>query len=57
MEVTSRVASCLFCKNLAKGWKCEAFPEGIPDDILSGENDHTKPLPNQTNNTVFEPID
>ena len=33
---------------------CRAFPNGIPDEILSGETDHTKPLPNQKNNIVFE---
>ena len=23
---------------------CEAFPNGIPDDIAYGDNDHTKPV-------------
>ena len=23
---------------------CEAFPEGIPDEIAYGDNDHTKPF-------------
>lgn len=24
---------------------CDAFPAGIPDEIWSGEDDHTKPFP------------
>lgn len=34
---------------------CEAFPEGIPYEILL-MNKHSKPLPNQKNNLVFEAI-
>lgn len=47
---------CLFCKNYIKGWKCKAFAE-IPIEILRGENDHTKILPNQGNDIVYEPKD
>jgi len=46
---------CTFCKNLdvnqnrdrdlKKGPVCRAFPNGIPDDIWLGKNDHTKPYP------------
>ena len=40
--------ACQRCKRFipAKGnWHCEAFPQGIPEAILSGANDHTKPFP------------
>ncbi len=36
---------------------CKAFPEGIPDEILEAENKHLKPLPDQGNKVVFEPIE
>ena len=36
-------------------FSCDAF-DNIPKVILSGDNMHTKPLPGQGNNIVFEPI-
>lgn len=44
---------CNTCKNHINGLKCKAFDE-IPDSILFGDNDHSKPLKNQGNNFVFE---
>jgi hypothetical protein len=37
----------MFCKNLILngGKKCKAFPDGIPEDILTGVLDHTKEYP------------
>lgn len=47
---------CFKCKHFNKfGLGCKAFPEGIPDEIISGENEHKEPLPEQKNNIVFEP--
>jgi hypothetical protein len=34
---------------------CKAFPEGIPQKILSGEIIHKSPLPNQKNDIVLAP--
>jgi len=33
---------------------CEAFPEGISDEIAYGENKHLKPLKDQKNEIVYE---
>jgi hypothetical protein len=33
---------------------CDAFPDGIPDEIAYGRNKHLKPLKNQKNNIVYE---
>jgi hypothetical protein len=46
---------CNYCKNHIKGLKCKAF-DVIPKEILFMYNNHTKPLPEQTNEIVFEPI-
>ena len=49
---------CFNCKHLnVFGLGCKAFPDGIPDEITSGENKHSKPLPEQENDLVFEPIE
>lgn len=47
---------CNNCKwNYGDG-TCRAFPQGIPDSILTGENDHKEPFLDQRNNIVFENI-
>lgn len=52
MEITL----CNICKNYLGDLTCQAFPNGIPNEILQGENNHSSPLPNQNNDIVFEPI-
>jgi hypothetical protein len=47
---------CFGCKHLIKYPKCKAFKK-IPQSIRDGDNDHSKPLKNQGNETVFESID
>jgi hypothetical protein len=49
---------CFKCKH----WRqfsggCDAFGDDIPSEITSGKNEHSKPLPNQDNEIVFEPIE
>lgn len=47
---------CTRCKHfrLEPGLPCDAFPDGIPDDILVGGFDHTQPYPGD-NGIMFEP--
>ena len=49
---------CLNCKHLFlnKKRKCKAFPDGIPQSILEGKNNHTEPLSEQNNKIVFEEV-
>ena len=46
---------CLQCKHYynINAFTCRAFLD-IPDEILSGKNDHSKPLSNQDNSIIFE---
>ena len=49
---------CFKCKH----WRsiiggCDAFGDDIPSEITSGENKHSKPLPEQEHDLVFEPIE
>ena len=53
--------TCLECKHRLirkrgdKSLKCEAFKDGIPFGILTGEHDHTKPFDGD-NGIKYEPI-
>ena len=44
---------CNKCKNKLDGIRCFAF-NTIPDIILTGKNNHSIPLPEQTNDVIFE---
>ena len=50
------LASCVSCRHKYLGiGACRAFPDGIPDEILGGVNDHRDPYPDD-NGIQFEPI-
>lgn len=49
---------CINCKfKYAGDSTCKAFPDGIPERILFGDNQHTKPLPEQSNSITYAPIE
>ncbi len=34
---------CIICCHYTHALTCDAYPEGIPDEIISGQIDHKKP--------------
>jgi hypothetical protein len=36
---------------------CPAFPDGLPESIVLGENRHTEILPGQANDFVYSPVE
>lgn len=56
---------CLECKHFyfdnGEINACDAFPDGIPEDIILGEFDHSNPYPDadnpQDNGIRFEPVE
>lgn len=40
-----RLGQCFYCKHKRPAGKCDAFPEGIPREILFNRVDHRKPYP------------
>ncbi len=47
-------AHCNYCERFRAGGKCEAFPEGISEPILSGQVPHDRPYPGD-HGIEFEP--
>lgn len=53
----AKTIQCRDCRHRnQEKYNCDAFPNGIPHDILQGEFDHTKRHPDQDNDILFEPI-
>jgi hypothetical protein len=54
---------CLSCRHYLEVDKrtrrprCLAFLDGIPDEIIDGKNDHSKPLEDQENDLVYAEIE
>ncbi len=47
------IVLCNYCKFYMGNLTCLAFPNGIPEDILLGENNHSKPIAGQVGDYVF----
>jgi hypothetical protein len=48
---------CMACKHNTFDGGCAAFPDQIPFYFASGQGHHTKRMPDQDNDIVFEWID
>lgn len=48
------VSQCVRCRHFRPDGLCEAFPEGVPDEILANEHDHRQPYDGD-NGVQFEP--
>ena len=59
MEVKDYFATksqCKKCDNYILNFTCLAFTEKIPQEVFINKIIHNKPLKNQDNDIVFEPI-
>lgn len=56
--ITALCPNCvwLFVGNVGKP-ACTAYPDGIPERILTGAADHATVQDDQTGEWVFEPVD
>lgn len=45
---------CVACRHYQGALVCEAFPDRIPEEILSGDHDHAEPYPGD-NGIRFSP--
>lgn len=57
----SMSSQCFGCKHFkfsknTRSFKCKAFPNKIPDEILFGDFKHDTIHPLQRNNVIFEPL-
>jgi hypothetical protein len=53
------ISMCLNCKHYLGTWYCEAFPDGIPREVVGNMVLHDRPLPEygQRNKLVYQPQD
>lgn len=45
---------CVSCKRRRADWACDAYPGGIPEQILAGDWDHRLPKPGD-NGLLYDP--
>lgn len=50
------VPQCDSCAHMAEPFECPAFPDGIPDDIVMNDAQHTAVRADQAGTYVYTPI-
>lgn len=46
---------CLLCVHYRGEIQCDAFPDRIPEEVMTGEHDHREPYPGD-HGIRFEPL-
>ena len=54
--MTTPFVMCFVCNHYKDDYKCAAFPDGIPEEILTGKHDHREPYEGD-NGIQFKPIE
>lgn len=44
VDGSSPAPLCFLCARYRDSYRCEAFPDGIPFDIIASEKDHRRPI-------------
>jgi len=54
--MVTRIPFCMICKNYKERQKCEAFPDGIPEEIFINisKPKHTEVIDGQIGNYIYE---
>lgn len=47
---------CLKCRHFDLNLTCKAFPDGIPEEIMTGQHDHRNPYPGDQG-IRYEPVE
>ena len=53
---TYAMPMCMFCTRYRNAMTCDAYPDGIPAEIISSEHDHRQPYEGD-GGMVFDPFD
>ena len=48
---------CATCKHYNKDLTCKAFPDGVPEKIITGLQEHNEPIAGQVGDFIHEPIE
>ena len=56
MEIIKEIIclKCAYIESNGHNFYCKAFPDGIPEEIMSGKNDHSVKLTDQKNDLIFK---
>jgi hypothetical protein len=50
-------SQCSFCKHYLGNYTCPAFPDELPDNLMTGESTHNTIIKGQKGNYTYSPQD